>query len=360
MTNALTYFFLLVTILMSCKKQQEKTIPIIETISESVYASGIVKSKNQYKVFSTVNGLIDKVLVTEGDTVSKGDVIIKLQNSTAALNTENATIVANFNAVSANTEKLSELQVTINIAKAKMNEDALLQTRQQKLWNDNIGSKNELELRQLTYKNSLAAYNASKLKYTQLQKFTQFQSKQSQKNVEISTTIKNDYNIKSNANGRVYNILMKKGEMVNTLSPVAIIGDSKTFEIELQVDENDIGKIKLQQKVYVTMDSYKGLIFEAFITKINPTMNERTKTFTINADYVSNTKELFANLTCEANILISKTDSAITIPRSYLLNGDTVLLKNNKKLKVITGVKDYKKVQILSGLTTKQEIYKPT
>jgi HlyD family secretion protein len=351
--------FVFLILCFSCKKKQEKILPTVESITESVYASGIIKSKNQYKVFSTVNGLISEVLVTEGDTVKKGDVIIKLQNTTAALNTENAKITADYNAVNANAERLNEIQININFAKAKMDEDASLQRRQQNLWNENIGSKYELEQRQLAYKNSATAYEAAKLRYTQLQKQTQFQEKQSQKNVEISSAINNDFSIKSNADGKVYNILMKKGEMVNTLSPVAIIGDTKTFEIELQVDEYDIGKIKLQQKVIVTMDSYKGQTFEALVTKINPTMNERTKSFTINADFVTQANELFANLTCEANIVIAVKENTMTIPRNYLLEGDSVLLIKKEKRKVITGLKDFKKVEIISGIKSNEEIYKP-
>jgi HlyD family secretion protein len=357
--NTKILFIVLLTFFFSCKKKQEKISPTIESITESVYASGIIKSKNQYKVFSTVNGLISEVLVTEGDTVKQGDVIIKLQNTTAELNSENAKITADYNAVNANAERLNELQININLAKAKMEEDASLQSRQKNLWNENIGSKNELEQRQLAYKNSATAYEAARLRYTQLQKQTQFQEKQSKKNVEISSTIKNDYSIKSNADGKVYNILMKKGEMVNTLSPVAIIGDTKTFEIELQVDEYDIGKIKLQQKVIVTMDSYKGQIFEAVVTKINPTMNERTKSFTINADFVTQANTLFANLTCEANIVIAIKEKAMTIPRNFLLEGDSVLLIKKEKRKVITGLKDFKKVEIINGLKSNEDIYKP-
>jgi HlyD family secretion protein len=359
MTRSTGLVLLLLFVLASCKKEQENTKPIEESITESVYASGIIKSKNQYKVFSTVTGLISEVLVTEGDTVQQGDVIIKLQNTTAQLNTENAKITADYNAVNANTERLNELQVNINFAKAKMDEDASLQRRQQNLWNESIGSKNDLEQRQLAYKNSAAAYESARLRYTQLQKQTQFQEKQSQKNVEISSVIKNDYSIKSNADGKVYNILIKKGEIVNTINPVAIIGDTEAFEIELQVDEYDIGKIKLLQKVIVTMDSYKGQIFEAVVTKINPAMNERTKSFTIDADFISHTNTLFANLTCEANIVIAVKEKAMTIPRNYLLEGDSVLLINKEKRKVTVGLKDFKKVEIVSGLKSNEEIYKP-
>lgn len=56
----------------ACSDKKGKTKPIKESITESVYVSGIVKSKNQYKIYSLTNGLIDKVLVTEGDLVKKG------------------------------------------------------------------------------------------------------------------------------------------------------------------------------------------------------------------------------------------------------------------------------------------------
>jgi HlyD family secretion protein len=334
--------FFCFVLFFSCKKKQQKILPTVESITESVYASGIVKSKNQYKVFSTVNGLVNDVLVTDGDIVKKGDILLKITNTTAALNTENAKITADYNAVHANAERLNELQINISLAKARMDEDASLQRRQQNLWNENIGSKYELEQRQLAYKNSATAYEAAKLRFTQLQKQTQFQEKQSQKNVEISSAINNDFSIKSNADGKVYNILMKKGEMVNTLSPVAIVGDIKTFEIELQVDEYDVVKIKIGQKIV-----------------LNPTMNERTKSFTVDADFVNQPNNLFPNLSCEANIVLAVKENAITIPRNYLMNGDYVLLTNNEKRKVVIGLKDYQKAEIVNGLKASEFILKP-
>ncbi len=351
--------FSFLILFFSCKKKLEKIQPTVENITESVYASGIVKSKNQYKVFSTVNGLVNDVLVTEGDIVKKGEVLIKITNTTAQLNIENAKIAADYNAVDANAERLNELQININLAKARMDEDASLQRRQQNLWNENIGSHNELEQRQLAYKNSATAYEAAKLRYTQMQKQFHFQEKQSQKNVEIYSTIKNDYNIKSNADVKVYNFLVKKGEMVNTLSPVAILGDIKNFEMELQVDEYDIAKIKAGQKMVLNMDSYKGQVFEAIVTKINPTMNERTKSFTIYADFVSLPNNLFPNLSCEANIVITEKEKTLTIPRNYLITGDYVLLANKEKRKVTVGLKDYQKVEIITGLNTSEFIVKP-
>lgn len=350
-----------VTLLLffSCTKKMEKTNPVIENITQSVYASGIIKSKNQYKVFSAVNGLIAEILVAEGDEVKKGDALIRLTNTAAQLNVENAKITADYNAVNANSERLNELQININLAKAKMEEDDLLKQRQQNLWNQNIGSRNELEQRQLAYKNAATAYEAAKLRYAQLQKQINFQQKQSQKNVEISGSIRNDYLIKTNTDGKVYTILMKKGEMVNTLGPVAVVGNANDFTIELQVDEYDVTEIKTGLKIVLNMDSYKGQVFEAVVTKINPILNEKTKSFTIEASFIKQPATLLPYLTCEANIVIQQKEKAITIPRNYLLEGDSVWIEPKKKKKAITGLKDYEKVEILNGLTATDFIFKP-
>lgn len=343
----------------SCKSKQEKVKPKEERITESVYASGIIKSTHQYKVFSTVNGVIAAILVNEGDVVKKGDAIIRLVNTNAQLNTESAALSADYTAKSNNTEKLNELQIATTLAKLKMNEDGLLQQRQQNLWNKNIGTKNELEQRHLAYKSSVTAHQAAALRYTQLQKQISFQAKQSQNNLQIASSIKNDYTIKTDADGRVYNLIMKQGEMVNTLNPVAIIGDADNFMMELQVDEFDINKIKNGQKIMLSMDSYKGQVFEAVVTKINPIMNERSKSFTVEAVFIKQPATLYPNLTCEANIVIQQKEKAITIPRNYLLAGDSVWIEAKRKRKVIVGLKDYQKVEIISGITVNDFIYKP-
>ncbi len=359
MANPFLKIILPLLFLASCKSKQEKIKPTEEKITESVYASGIIRSNNQYKVFSTVNGVIAEILVKEGDVVKKGDVIIKLVNTNAQLNTENAALSADYAAINTNAEKLNELQIAVNLAKAKMNEDAILQQRQQNLWNQNIGSKYELEQRQLAYKSSATAYQSANLRYIQLQKQISFQGKQSQNNLKIASSIKNDYSIKADVDGKVYNIIMKQGEMVNTLSPVALIGDATNFKMELQVDEFDINIIKLGQKIILSMDSYKGQVFEATVTKINPIMNDRSKSFTVEAIFINQPVTLYPNLTCEANIVLQQKEKAITIPRNYLLAGDSVWIESKKKRKVVVGLKDYQKVEIISGITVNDFIYKP-
>lgn len=343
----------------SCDDKLEKTKPVREIITESVYAYGIVKSKNQYEVFSLANGLIDKILVNEGDVVKKGDAIISLVNTTSKLNAENAQLSADYASVATNAEKLDELKIGVELAKTKMQNDELLLQKQENLWVQQVGTQNDLLQKQLLSKTSTNAYQTAKLRYIELQKQFNFQGKQAQKNLELSKKLNADLTIKSNVDGKIYQLPMKKGEMVNTLNPVAIIGDDSAFLMELQVDEYDINRVKLGQRIALSMDSYKGQVFECLVTKINPIMNERTKSFTIGANFIKPPKTLYPFLTCEANIIIQQKQNAIIIPRNYLLEGDFVMLEKDKKVKVKTGLKDYQKVEILGGITTNDFIFKP-
>lgn len=347
------------SLLVSCKGKVEKTNPAEEKITESVYASGTIKTKNQYQVFSFANGIVEQVLVKEGDLIKKGAPLIRIANSTVELTTENARIAAEYSSVAANTEKLTELMNNIDLAKSKLDNDALLLERQRNLWAQQIGTRNELDQRELAYRSAANAIEAAKLRYAELQKQISFQAKQSQKNLQISKSTARDYLIKSEQEGKVYSLYKEKGEMVTTQTPVALVGDASSFLLELQVDEYDITRVKQGQKILVSMDSYKGMVFEAVVEKIVPLMNERSKSFTIEAAFVKQPPALYPNLTCEANIVIQEKEKALTIPRSYLLNDESVLLTNKEKRKVTTGLKDYQKVEILSGLTINDVILKP-
>ncbi|HVD98955.1 MAG TPA: efflux RND transporter periplasmic adaptor subunit [Cytophagaceae bacterium] len=343
----------------ACTNKQEMVRPEIESISESVYASGIVKSKYQYEVFSTTNGLIQKILVTEGDLVKKGTPIIWLLNEASLLNTENARLAADFSAVSANHDKLDELKANIELARVKMMNDSLLLARQRSLWSNQIGTLVELEQRELAYSNSSTIYKTTVFRYSELEKELNFAAQQSTKNFQITKAIRNDYIIKSEIDGKVYSLLKEKGELVSPQSPIAVIGDANKFIIELQVDEYDIAKIKPGQKVFVSMDSYKGKVFEAKVNKIYPMMNERSRSFKVDADFVTQPPTLYPSLTAETNVLIRIKEKALTIPKNYLLDNVFVLMKNNERRRVTVGLQNYEKVEILSGLTVDDIIINP-
>lgn len=352
-------FFSVILIIVSCKNENKKISPVVESITESVYASGIVKSQNQYQVFSTVNGLIQEIFFKEGDTITKNAPLMKVQNESSELNTYNARLAANNADMFVNTDKLSEAKVAIGTAMSKMKDDSLLLSRQSNLWSQGIGRRIDFEQKQLAYKNSLANYQVAIIHYRELKRQLEFNSKQSQTNLKISALQTGDYFIKAEASGRVYKILKEKGELVNLANPVAIIGDANNFLIEMKVDEYDIARICRGQRVLYTMDSYKGKVFEAIVEKIEPLMDEQSRSFTVKAAFVTRPPTLYPNLSVEANIVIQLNEKALTILRSYLIGDSMVKLSNGKMRKVVVGLKDYKKVEILNGLTVRDIIMEP-
>ncbi len=361
MNTLLKHLLISIFFLMTggCSQTSEQTNPIVEDISESVYASGIIKSKNQYQVYSTVNGLIQEVLVSEGDTVKKGDGLLKILNEPSKINVTNARLNVENADLLANTDKLNEAEVTTTLALSKLKNDSMLFARQKKLNAQGVGSLIELEQRQLAYENSITNYSVSRLRYKELQRQLEFASNQSKNNLKLSTVLAQDYLIKAETSGRVYKILKEKGELVNTQSPVAIVGDAHDFLIELVVDEFDISRIQKGQKIILTMDSYKGMVFEAQVDKIEPLMNEQSRSFTVKAIFVTQPDLLYPNLSAEANIIIQTKKQALTIPRNYLIADSLVIVNKNEKRAVTVGLMDYQKVEIRSGLTATDIIYKP-
>ncbi len=352
-------YFLLIAILVACKSKSESVSPTVGPITESVYASGTIESDDQYQVFPSVNGIIQNIYISEGDNVNINSKLFSIFNESSRINRENAELNAQFSDFEANSSKVSDLKLAIELAKNKMLNDSLMLSRQKVLVDKEVITASQYEQFQLNFQNSKTNFLAAQLKLIDLKRQLTLSDKQSKNNVRLTSRMENDFYVTSDVKGKVYSVLKKKGEMVSMQTPIAIIGSSTSFKIILQVDEYDIIKMKKGLKVIVALDSYKGKSFEAVISKINPIMNERSKTFTIEALFTQNPPVLYPNLSLEANIIIQKKENAITIPRKYFINDQYVLLKNEKKKYVKTGLKDYQKIEITSGLNEKDVIFIP-
>jgi hypothetical protein len=88
-------------------------------------------------------------------------------------------------------------------------------------------------------------------------------------------------------------------------------------------------------------------------------MNERTKTFTIEAEFRRAPPELFPNLTVEANIVLQRKHNILTLPRNMVTDDGMVTKSNGEKVAVKTGLKDYQKIEIVSGITAEDELMVP-
>ena len=347
-------------LLAACSSKREQTKPLVKSITEAVYASGRVKAAEEYKVYASVPGIIKTFKVTEGDTVSFGTAIAEIVNTSSKIREENTHIfyeAAKRNAGS-NSPILNELLQTIETASLKMKDDSVNKERFQKLFKESAISKADFEKAELAYKASKNNYLSLVNRYSNTKEQLQTELKNAQKQLELSNYNQNEFTIKSFIDGTVYALFKQPGEMVLQQEPIALIGNSKNFLVELVVDELDINKVVVNQKVLISLDTYGEQIFEAKIVKIYPLLDAKTQTFKVDVAFTNPPQRLYPGLTAEANIIISEKQNSLVIPKSYLVNPDTLITEKGK-IKISKGIENLEFVEILSGVDSTTVLLKP-
>ncbi|MFE3848470.1 efflux RND transporter periplasmic adaptor subunit [Flavobacterium sp. LB3P45] len=360
--KSISLFYLLLIAILSCsKKENQETKPTLGNVTESVYASGVIKAEGQYTVFSTVNGTLQKINVTSGESIHKGQSLFELESEKADLNTENARLAYQLSQQSNSfiQDKIAEMEMKVQSARDKLTLDESIYNRNTVIKNQGGISEVDFERVELAFKSSKVNYEATKKQLAQLKIQLKNDQNRNNINLKISQKSQNDFTIKSALSGELFDVLVKEGALITTQVPLAIIGKADSFLLELEVDENDMVRVNIGQQALVTMDSYRGQVFEATIDKIYPIMQQRSRTFKIEAHFVNPPKKMYPNLTTEANIVIKTKKNAMTIPKSYLIQDRYVLVNKDEKRNVKIGLSDYQKVEILEGLKAEETIYKP-
>ncbi len=344
----------------SCNSTEERIQPEYKSIAEFVYSSVIVQPDSLYQVYSAVNGILDKQLVEEGDLLNDGDALFQIINSNSKLATENARLAYKLaeNNLAGNAAVLSEIKDEINTATLKLINDSIYFSKQENLWDQEIGSRVTYDAMKLQYETSKNSLEFLKNKYKRTQNELKTQLQQAENNYLNSLITTEDYLVTSKINGKVYGVYKSKGEVINTQEPLASIGSSSVFIIEMLVDEVDIVRLQKDQKVLVLLDAYEGQVFHANVHMIYPNKNEATQTFLVEARFADQPPILYPGLSGEANILIGSKDNALVIPIAYLVHDSLVKTENGLTL-IKTGLRSMGSVEVLSGIDEKTLIYKP-
>ncbi|MBR9860286.1 HlyD family efflux transporter periplasmic adaptor subunit [bacterium] len=344
--------------LSSCKNIGDEVKPERKTITESVYSSVTVSPDSSYEVYSTTSGYLKNILVSEGDTVNRNSALFTIKNESIAFNLDNlktALKQAEEN-LSANSPILRQVNEELASARLKRSNDSLQYVRQKSLWEKGIGSKTEYEGRKLAYelsrKNHEMAIARKKHSLSDLRnKLTQARN-----NYNSSLVNADEYNIKSKRAGTVYSINKEKGELINPQIPLATIGSSSTFILQMMIAEVDIVKIRVGQEILVTLDAYPKEIFKAKVTKIYPKKDERTQTFKVEGEFSSAPPQLYPGLSGEVNIVIRTKKDALTLPSRYV-NDQNQVKTDTGLVKIEVGVRNLEFTEVISGITEDTQIY---
>ncbi|MEO7081568.1 MAG: efflux RND transporter periplasmic adaptor subunit [Flavobacteriales bacterium] len=339
----------------------DKITPTLGAITESVYANGLVKAEGQYQVYPTVNGTVLSLLVKEGDTVKAGQPLMRIDDRMSNLSTRSADAQLRLLEQNVRDEGpvLTRLRASVDQARDKLNLDSTNFKRQEALWAQGIGSKNELDQRQLAYTTSKATYSMATKALVENREQLRTQLEVARNTAAISAVGNADRAPSSLIDGIVYDLMIEPGELATPQKPVAVIGSASDLYLEMEVDEFDIRRIKPGQHVFVTLDSYADQAFEAEVTRIIPLMNERSRTFKVEARFTKRPPQLYPNLTVEASIVIRTKENTMLVPASYIVDGTYVLTDSDEKTLVKLGARDMENVEVLEGITANTTLYKP-
>jgi HlyD family secretion protein len=345
---------------VSCKQQQERIYPVETSITEFVYASVVVQPDSLYQAFAAVNGIIEKNLVEEGDIVNEGDLMVQIVRTNSELASKNAFLALQLarENYSGGATILSGLEEEIKAAKLQFLNDSINYRRQERLWEQQIGSRTNLENRKLAFQKSSAALEMLQSKYKQTQKELETLLKQAENTYKSSLVNTTDFSVPSKINGKVYVVHKKPGEIVNANQPLVTLGSAGRFVVEMLVDEEDVVRLRQGQSVYLNLDAYPGSVFNAIVHKIYPKKDERNQTFLVEALFENAPEVLYAGLSGEGNIVVAQKERALVIPRKFLI-GDNQVRTDEGIKEVITGLQSIDTVEIIEGIDVKTELFLP-
>ena len=344
----------------SCGEQQQSSKPLLQSINESVYASVVVQPEEIYDLHAASPGTIERMNIEEGDRVTAGNVLVEIRAIDPKLNLESSRLQYDLarDQIRGDATALMALSEEITLLKTQTRIDSQNLARQQRLWEQQIGSRNALENAELKYEASLRKLETAKTQYALTEQELENAYEKAEVNMRRAEALLEEYHIESRLDGCVYDILKKPGEQVMLQEPIARIGLCDTFVIEMMIDEVDIARIRKDQLVLVRLDAYGEQVFEATVTQIFPSKNMQTQTFKVEAAFVQAPPTLYAGLAGEANVIIASRERAITIPVEYLKSENSVLIESGET-EVKTGLRNLEYVEILSGIDTSTVLIKP-
>ena len=237
------------------------------TIIETVSATGKIQPEIEVKISSEVSGEIIALPVKEGQTVKKGDLLVKINPDlyTSSLNRTVAGLSGT---------KAGLTQADAQLKEAKSNYD-----RNKKLFDKGIISRSEWEKIASSYEVAQASKQSA---YYNVQSASATVS-EAKDNLGRTT-------IYSPADGTISMLAVELGERVlgtqqMTGTEILRVANLNNMEVEVDVNENDIVKISIGDSTNVEVDAYLKKKFKGIVTSISNSANA-----TLTADQVTNFK----------------------------------------------------------------------
>lgn len=296
----------LLSLFASCSHKPDTILETVKAergeLTETVTATGTIESVTQVDVGTQVTGIIDKLYADYNTVVTKGQLIAEIEKTllqsdltSAEANVESARLTYEYNLVNYNRDKALHDKQLIS--------DYEFQT-----------SKKELEVSKTAYDKAKAdkVRAAKNLNYAEI--YSPIDGIVISREVEVGQTVVSNMNV-----ANLYTIA--------DLDNMQVIGN---------VDEADIGQVKVGQAVTFSVDAYSDELFEGHVTQVrlNPTVESNVVTYEVVVAAPNPDHKLIPGLTANLIIYTMSEDNVLLLPTKAFMftpqiNDDDNLPKPN-------------------------------
>ena len=353
MNHKIVFGLCAVLFFTACGKKVEETKPFRKDVTETVFASGVLEAKNTYTLKAQIDGYLSAVNFEEGDIVSVGKIVAIVDNKESSFNNESAKEL--YDIAQSNTQStapaLLQAQNNINLNKQKMEQDFVQFQRYKKLWENNTVAKIDFENSELQYKTAKTNYESALEYYKQLQQQATQQVISNKVTKDINNIVLNKTQIKALKSGKVFKKYKQVGDYVTRGEAIALIGEPTNIYAKVNIDEGNIGKVKVGQEALVQLNTNKDKTYKGKVAEIYPSFDESTQSFICKISFNEPLDFIIVNTQLQSNIIVGINKNALLIPRNYVDFGGNVQVKDQKeKVKITTQFASSDWVQVLSGI----------
>lgn len=323
--------------LLSGKKKDTTIIFTTEAVAptnieNSVTATGTIEAVKTVTVGTQVSGIINKLFVDYNSVVKKGQVIAELdkQNLQSQLNSAKA--------------QLSQAQANLLSAQSDLAYQKVNYQRNKTLYNKGLISANDYEQSRLSWQTA----NATVAERRDAVAAAREEVSRAQTNLSYAV-------ITSPIDGVVISKSVEEGQTVaasySTPELFTIAKDLKDMRVIANVDEADIGGVKVGQRVTFTVDAYPNDTFEGAVTQVRQeaTTTNNVVTYEVVISAPNQDLKLKPGLTANVNIYTEEIKNVLSVPSKALRYTPEKETVGGRKIQDVTNAKN--KVWTLEGNT---------